>query len=145
MMQQRVDKEFKGVTLAILYGNKVAVAAGQPSAEGPLWSLPQAEREGQESPADCALRLLKNTLDLELPVTRLNWPILALEDDESSRWFFTAWITPLEWDVVTHSESTKETVMLGVPAFLEAESIPEQQKNALRSYLDQPRPTFGRA
>lgn len=141
-MQQRADQEFGGVTLAVLYGDKVAVCAGQPSAQGPRWSLPQADRQGAENPAECALRLLKSTLDLDLPVTRLNWPILA-ENEGPLRWFFTAWITPLEWDVLTRSGELRDTVMLSVSAFLEAPSIPEGQKTTLRSYLDQPRPRFG--
>ncbi|MDJ0993003.1 MAG: hypothetical protein QNI90_05475 [Dinoroseobacter sp.] len=142
-MQQMVDKDFRGITLAILFGEKVIVSPGQPSEIGPKWSLPQVDRIGQESPADCALRLLKATLDLELPVTRLNWPIVSLEEGGDARWFFTAWITPMEWDVITETGGLDNCVMLSLGAFLDAPTIPEPQKAALRSYLDQPKPHFG--
>ncbi|MEM8581072.1 MAG: hypothetical protein AAGF50_07745 [Pseudomonadota bacterium] len=139
-MEQRVDKDFKGVTLAVLFDEKVVVSPGQPSDTGPRWSLPQADRAGHESPADCALQLLKTTLGLDLPVTRLNWPIVSLDAHGDARWFFTAWITPMEWDVVTRSGGLEDGVMLGVQAFLHAPSTPDHQKSALRDYLDQPRP-----
>lgn len=139
-MQQMVNKDFRGVTLAVLYGDKVVVAPGQPSTAGPKWSLPQTDRDGTESPADSALRLLKGTLDLELPVTRLNWPIVSTDEGGAAQWFFTAWITPMEWDVVTRTGGLKDGVMLGVAAFLDAPTIPDVQKEALRNYLDQPKP-----
>lgn len=144
-MQQEPNQDFHGVTLAILFGGKVAVACAGGSPDAPRWSLPETDRTGRESPAECALRLLKSTLGLDLPVTRLNWPIIGTDENAQRRWFFAAWITPAEWDVVTRGGGPGGTVMLGLPAFLAADSVPDIQKTRLRSYLDQPRPVVGRA
>jgi hypothetical protein len=144
-MQQSPYQTFDGVTLAILFGEKVAVTSPTQTASGPAWSLPTQARDGSESPADCAVRLLEDTLGLAIPITRLNWPIVSERHDAPANWFFAAWITPTEWDLLARTGGPQGTVMLSISAFLSASSVPEVQKETLRRYLDQPKPVLGLA
>jgi len=137
-MQQSADQDFASVTLAILHGGKIAVMSHPPKADGSTWSLPEAERAGRESAAECALRIARATLDLEMPSRRLNWPVSPPDRSEGTKtWFFAAWITPAEWTLLGADGAPKGTVMLQIEAFLEAESVPRFQRDALALYLAQ--------
>ncbi|WP_425093913.1 hypothetical protein [Tropicimonas sp. S265A] len=142
-MQQLQNPTFNGVTLAILFGDKVAVSCRRGAGDGVIWGLPQAVRATGESPADCALRLLKETISLDLPVTRLNWPIVGEDGSEAGQWFFAAWITQAEWDMFSPERSENGPVILGVSAFLSADTVPEPQKAMLHRYLYQSQAAMG--
>jgi len=143
--QQNRQTDFQGVTLAALHADKVAVtclpAAARPDGDGPVWALPQLARDDAESPADTALRLVEQTLGFHLPVTRLNWPILRLAEqgapDPRPDWFFAAWLSPMEWEVLSRGGGPRDALMLSVDSYLNAPTAIASQQASLRQYLSQ--------
>ncbi|ABV92133.1 hypothetical protein Dshi_0384 [Dinoroseobacter shibae DFL 12 = DSM 16493] len=145
MPQQNRNTDFQGVTLAALHADKVAVTClppkARPDAGGPVWTLPQLDRTDGESPADTALRLVRQTLGFPLPVTRLNWPILRLAEtdapDPRPDWFFAAWLSPMEWEVLSRDGGPRDALMLSIESYLKAPTAIAAQQDSLRHYLRQ--------
>lgn len=133
------------MTLAALHADKVAVTClppdARPQGQGPIWTLPQLERDNGESPADTALRLVEQTLGFNLPVTRLNWPILRLAEigapDPRPDWFFAAWLSPMEWEVLSRDGGPRDALMLNIDSYLQASTAITAQQDSLRQYLSQ--------
>lgn len=145
MPQQDRQTDFQGVTLAALHRDKVAVtcipADEQAGRSAPVWTLPHLRRTDDQSPAETALTLVEQTLGFRLPVTRLNWPILRLAEDTASDprpdWFFAAWISPLEWEVLGHDGGPHNALMISLDVYLRAPTAIPGQQDSLRHYLRQ--------
>lgn len=145
MPQQNTHTNFQGVTLAALHGDKVAVTclpADERSGEaGPLWTLPNLTRIDGRSPAETALVLAEDVLGFALPVTRLNWPILCAPPQGSPEvpptWFFAAWLSPLEWEVLSRDGGPRDALMIGVDVYLRATTVIPEQQASLKQYLSQ--------
>lgn len=145
--QQNTHTDFQGVTLAALHRDKVAVtclpADERSGADGPLWTLPHLGRVEGRSPAETALLLAEGVLGFALPVTRLNWPILcappAAAPDLPPTWFFAAWLSPLEWEVLSRDGGPRNALMIGVDVYLRATTVLPEQQASLRQYLSQSR------
>ena len=145
MPQQKTHTDFQGVTLAALHGEKVAVtclpADERSGASGPLWTLPYLARVEGQIPAETALALAEEVLGFSLSVTRLNWPILcpppAVAPDLPPTWFFAAWLSPLEWEVLSRDGGPRDALMIGVDVYLRATTVIPEQQVSLRQYLSQ--------
>ncbi len=86
--------DFSGAKLAILVGNQVVTILRDDRPDLPWpghWDLPGGGREGDETPAACALRELGEELGLTLAPTDLCWSHVAVRNG-ATIWFFA-----VEW------------------------------------------------
>jgi 8-oxo-dGTP diphosphatase len=85
-----------------------------------LIDLPGGGREGDESPAACALRELHEEFGLLLPEQRIWWarPFPAMDPPGQTGWFLAAAITRGEVSAIRFSNEGHSPKLLGVDAFL---------------------------
>ena len=133
-------KPFHGAKLALFIGEKVLAILRDDYDWIPYpntWDVPGGERDGQESPEDCALRETREEVGLKLSEDDLIWKrqYFSTTRPGEDSWFFVAHMpAELESDVVLGDEGQKWELM-EVESFLErADVIPFLQER-LRDYL----------
>jgi 8-oxo-dGTP diphosphatase len=100
--------------------------------------LPGGGREGDESPADCALRELAEEFGLMLPPARLHYVRRYEASWNMARpsWFLAVHLTAAEVAAVNFGDEGEDWRLMAVGAFLaHAEAIPHLQQR-LSHYLD---------
>ena len=117
--------DFAGAKLAALHDGHILTYRRdmKPGIPWPgLIDLPGGGREGDESPAACALRELHEEFGLRLPESRLWWarPFPSLHSPGGTGWFLALTITPAEIAAIRFGEEGHTPQLLEIGAFLAA-------------------------
>ena len=106
-----------------------------------LIDLPGGGREGDESPAMCVLRELREEFGLHLPESRLWWarPFPAMDSPGRTGWFLAATITHAEIATIRFGDEGHSPQLLGVDDFLAASDAIAPLQQRLRLVLETPR------
>jgi 8-oxo-dGTP diphosphatase len=102
--------------------------------------LPGGGREGDESPALCALRELHEEFGLLLPESRIWWarPFSAMDAPGRTGWFLAAAITRSEVNAIRFGTEGHSPQLLGLDAFLAASDAIAPLQQRLRLVLETP-------
>ena len=86
-----------------------------------LWDLPGGGREGEESPADCALRELEEEFGLRIGAERLVWgrAFPGLTDPGRPGWFFAGRVAPEEIAAIRFGHEGQHWRMMPLAEWLE--------------------------
>ena len=105
-----------------------------------LIDLPGGGREGDESPALCALRELHEEFGLHLLEQRIWWarPFPAMDAPGHTGWFLAAAITRSEVDAIRFGNEGHSPQLLGLDAFLAASDAIAPLQQRLRLALETP-------
>lgn len=105
-----------------------------------LIDLPGGGREGDESPALCALRELHEEFGLIIPESRIWWanPFPSLHPPGGTGWFLAASITRAEADSIRFGDEGHSPQLLGVADFLAANDAIAALQQRLRLALETP-------
>ncbi|NCO21767.1 MAG: NUDIX domain-containing protein [Rhodobacterales bacterium] len=136
-----VPERFTGAKLALLTGGKVISILRDDRADIPFpacWDLPGGGREGDETPAQCALRETQEELGLLLPETALLWrrAFVSTTDPEAAGWFFVAEITQNQVGQIRLGNEGQRWRQMGVDQFLRLSDAVPYLQHRLRVYLD---------
>ncbi len=133
-------KPFSGAKIALLCEARLVVYRrdDKPSIPWPgLWDLPGGGREGDETPAACALREVEEEFGLALAPTRITWcrsyPSLTVPGQLA--YFFAAPITEAETAAIRFGDEGQYWTMMTCADFLARESVLPQLQDRLRDYL----------
>lgn len=139
-MTQETDitaQTFAGAKLALFIGDNLAVILRDTRPDIPWpgrWDLPGGGREGDESPADCALRETREELGLAVAATDLRWG-QRFTGRSGPVWFFAAHLEASRVrDVVFGDEGQRWTLMPPETYLSDPLAIPHFQER-LRLYL----------
>jgi 8-oxo-dGTP diphosphatase len=135
--------DFAGAKLAALVDGRI-LTYRRDQKPGIPWpgciDLPGGGREGDESPAMCALRELHEEFGLLLPESRLWWarPFPAMDAPGRTGWFLALHLAPAEVDAIRFGNEGRDPQLLEITAFLAASDgiAPLQQR--LRMVLECP-------
>jgi len=127
--------------LALLTGGKVISILRDDRADIPFpacWDLPGGGREGDETPAQCALRETQEELGLLLPEAALLWrrAFVSTTDPEAAGWFFVAEITQNQVGQIRLGNEGQRWRQMGVDQFLRLSDAVPYLQHRLRVYLD---------
>ncbi|WP_022679818.1 NUDIX domain-containing protein [Sandarakinorhabdus limnophila] len=140
--------DFAGAKLAALVDGHILTYRrdNKPGIPWPgLIDLPGGGREGDESPALCALRELHEEFGLHLPEQRIWWarPFPAMDARSGSLgrtgWFLAATITRSEVNAIRFDTEGHSPQLLGLDAFLAASDAIAPLQQRLRLVLETPR------
>ncbi len=139
-MTQETDitaQNFAGAKLALFIGGNLAVILRDTRPDIPWpgrWDLPGGGREGDESPAHCALRETREELGLVVAATDLRWG-QRFTGRSGPVWFFAAHLDASRVrDVVFGDEGQRWTLMPPQTYLSDPLAIPHFQ-DRLRLYL----------
>ena len=125
--------DFAGAKLAALIDGRILTYRrdNKPGIPWPgLIDLPGGGREGDESPALCALRELYEEFGIILPEARIWWarPFPAMDAPGRSGWFLAATLTPAEVAAIRFGDEGHSPYLMPVADFLVAtDAIPPLQ------------------
>jgi 8-oxo-dGTP diphosphatase len=102
--------------------------------------LPGGGREGDESPAACALRELAEEFGLLIPESRLWWarPFPAIDAPGRTGWFLAATLSSAEVAAISFGDEGHSPQLLAVEQFLAAHDAPPPLQQRLRLVLTGP-------
>lgn len=100
--------------------------------------LPGGGREGDESPAACALRELHEEFGLALPESRLWWAraFPAMDAPGQNGWFLALTLTRAEVAAIRFGDEGHSPQLLGIPAFLDADDAIPALQQRLKLVID---------
>jgi 8-oxo-dGTP diphosphatase len=130
--------DFAGAKLAALQGGRI-LTYRRDDQPGLLWpgciDLPGGGREGDESPAACALRELHEEFGLVLPESRLWWarPHPSMDRPGQVGWFLALDLTAADVAGIRFGNEGRDPQLLEISAFLAAADAvsPLQQRLSL--------------
>ncbi len=136
--------DFAGAKLAALVDGHILTYRrdNKPGIPWPgLIDLPGGGREGDESPALCALRELAEEFGLHLSETRIWWarPFPAMDAPGRTGWFLAATITQAEIAAIRFGDEGHSPQLLGLGAFLAASDAIAPLQQRLRLVMETPR------
>ena len=135
------EEDFSGAKLAALYGGALLTYRRdrRPGIPFPgLIDLPGGGREGNESPAECALRELAEEFGLVVPAPRVHYARRYEISWHTGRpsFFLAVHLTSAEIAAVTFGDEGEDWRLMPVAEFMgHGEAIPHLQVR-LRDYLD---------
>jgi 8-oxo-dGTP diphosphatase len=133
--------DFAGAKLAALIDGRLLTYRRdvQPGLPWPgMIDLPGGGREGDESPAACALRELHEEFGIRLPESRLWWarPFPAMDAPGRLGWFLALRLGPADVRAIRFGNEGRDPQLLEIGAFLAArDAIPPLQQR-LRMVLE---------
>ncbi len=135
--------DFAGAKLAALVDGHILTYRrdNKPGIPWPgLIDLPGGGREGDESPALCALRELQEEFGLLLPEFRIWWarPFPTMDAPGRTGWFLAATITQAEIAAIRFGNEGHSPQLLGLDAFLAASDAIAPLQQRLRLVLETP-------
>lgn len=136
--------DFAGAKLAALVDGHILTYRrdNKPGIPWPgLIDLPGGGREGDESPALCALRELHEEFGLHLREQRIWWarPFPAMDAPGRTGWFLAATITQAEIAAIRFGNEGHSPQLLALDAFLAASDAIAPLQQRLRLVLETPR------
>ncbi len=133
-------KPFSGAKIALLCEARLVVYRrdDKPSIPWPgLWDLPGGGREGDETPAACALREVEEEFGLALAPARITWcrsyPSFTVPGRIA--WFLAAPISAAEVAAIRFGDEGQYWTMMTCEAFLAQHDVLPQLQDRLRDYL----------
>ena len=135
--------DFAGAKLAALVDGHILTYRrdNKPGIPWPgLIDLPGGGREGDESPALCALRELHEEFGLHMREQRIWWarPFPAMDAPGRTGWFLAATITQAEIAAIRFGNEGHSPQLLGLDAFLAASDAIAPLQQRLRLVLETP-------
>ncbi len=117
--------DFTGAKLAALIDGRILTYRrdNKPGIPWPgLIDLPGGGREGDESPAQCALRELHEEFGLIIPEHRITWarPFASMHPAGRTGWFLAATLTPADVAAIRFGNEGHSPQLLGIEQFLVA-------------------------
>ncbi len=133
--------DFAGAKLAALIDGHVLTYRrdNKPGIPWPgLIDLPGGGREGNESPAACALRELHEEFGLTLPESRIWWarPFPSLHPPGGTGWFLALHLVPGDVRAIRFGDEGHSPQLLEIGAFLRADDAIAPQQARLRLVLE---------
>lgn len=132
-----MTQNFAGAKLALFLGESLAVILRDARSDIPWpgrWDLPGGGREGDESPADCALRETREELGLEVAISELRWG-QRFVGRSGPVWFFAAHLDATRVRDVKFGDEGQRWALMPPETYLsEPLAIPHFQ-DRLRLYL----------
>lgn len=115
--------DFAGAKLAAICGRHILTYRRDDRPDLPwpgMIDLPGGGREGDESPAQCALRELAEEFGLVLPPARIWWarPFAAMDAPGRTGWFLAAHLHASEAAAIRFGEEGHSPALLPVAEFL---------------------------
>lgn len=143
MIQRWDGSDFAGAKLAALVDGHILTYRRdmKPGIPWPgLIDLPGGGREGDESPAACALRELHEEFGLCLPESRLWWarPFPSMHPPGRIGWFLAAHLTRADITAIRFGDEGHSPQLLALGAFLAAEDAIRPLQQRLRLVLETP-------
>jgi 8-oxo-dGTP diphosphatase len=142
MIERWDGTDFAGAKLAALHAGRI-LTYRRDVKPGLPWpgciDLPGGGREGDESPATCALRELAEEFGLSLPAARLWWarPFPAMDAPGRTGWFLALHLTDDDIAAIRFGDEGHSPQLLEIAAFLAArDAIPPLQQR-LQLVLEQ--------
>jgi 8-oxo-dGTP diphosphatase len=131
---------FNGAKLAILTGDRLfaILRDDKPDISWPgRWDLPGGGREGDETPAECALRETREELGLVLPEAALGWGRAFPRRDGGGAvdWFFVTRDDELDLGTVGFGDEGQRWEAMPVSEFLAGPGTIPHLAERLRIYL----------
>jgi len=132
---------FAGAKLAALIDGRI-LTYRRDSKPGIPWpgciDLPGGGREGDESPAACALRELHEEFGLIIAESRICWsrPFPAMDAPGRTGWFLAARLTMDDVAAIRFGDEGHSPQLLGVNDFLAAADAPPPLQHRLRLVLN---------
>ncbi|WP_240611028.1 NUDIX hydrolase [Oceaniglobus ichthyenteri] len=136
-----VPERFTGAKLALLIGDSIIsiLRDNKPDIPFPAcWDFPGGGREGDETPAACALRETQEELNLRLPESALIWQraFVSTIDDDAAAWFFVAEIAPDQVARIRLGSEGQRWRQMGVAQYLRLSDAVPYLQDRLRVYLE---------
>jgi len=134
-----VTEPFHGAKIAILVRNHIVTILRDdiPSIPWPgYWDLPGGGRENNETPAECALRELKEELGLTLDPTRPMW-LTQHRSPPSYVWFLAVELPEFNHSMVNFGDEGQEWRLVTLNWFLSNDRTIPHHKKRLQAYLEQ--------
>ena len=115
-------RPFHGAKLLLMHGPCLLTYLRDDFAHLPFpahWDLPGGGREGQETPAACALRELDEEFSLRLSADRLTGHVFpSAQRPDMVSWLFTGHLTPVEIASIRFGVEGQEWCMMPVADYL---------------------------
>ncbi len=131
---------FNGAKLALLLADRVLVYRRDDKAGIPFpdhWDLPGGGREGDEDPAQCALRELEEEFALRLTPERLVWQrrYEGVRPQALPSYFLVGDLTPDEVRAIRFGDEGQYWMLMAIDEFLDHPAAVPYLKARLRDYL----------
>jgi 8-oxo-dGTP diphosphatase len=133
--------EFIGVKVALFSNGKLVMQLrdNKPGLRfANMWDFPGGGREGAESPVECAIREIKEELDITLEPSRFiherEYP--AMHDDTLRAFFLVAEISQEEANNIVLGEEGQRWGFMEVEEFFAREDVVPGLKGRLKDYLN---------
>jgi 8-oxo-dGTP diphosphatase len=135
---------FAGAKIAAMLGDDLLVYRRDDKPDIPfpaMLDLPGGGREGDESPAECALRELAEEFGLSLDVDRLHYHrVYVLGDGTSVSHFFAADLIEAEVGTVHFGDEGQDWALMPASDFIADEDAVPRLRQWLSDYRAVPRP-----
>ena len=137
------ESAFTGAKLALFHDGHLVVYLRDEKPGIPFpgcWDFPGGGREGQETPAECALRELEEEFAIRLGQERIEWQrrYRATHGPAPWAWFLVARLRAVEFAAIRFGDEGQYWRLMAVEEYLgldEGEAVPYLQER-LRDYLE---------
>lgn len=136
------EATFSGAKIALLCEGQLLtyVRDNKPDIPWPgQWDLPGGEREGEETPLQCALRETHEEFGLTIPPAAIVWEreYSSLTDINTVTWFYVAQLPAGAFDNVVFGDEGERWEVMPVEQYLALEDAMDHLQIRLREYLEE--------
>ncbi|WP_374438651.1 NUDIX hydrolase [Pseudomonas panipatensis] len=135
------ESAFTGAKLALFHAGRLVVYRRDAKPDIPYpdcWDFPGGGREGDESPAECALRELQEEFAIRLGDERIEWQrrYRSTHGPAPWAWFLVARLTPAEFRGIRFGDEGQYWRLMDVAEYLNHRQAVPYLQERLRHYLD---------
>ena len=139
-----LDKQFDftGCKIALICGDKVLTILRDDKDDIPcpnMWELPGGDREGNESPFECAAREVYEELGIHLDEDCLLWskiyPSVIFKDKQSV--FMVGQLRQEQFDNITFGNEGQGYKLMSIDEFLGSDKVVPQLQDRVKDYMEE--------